>query len=61
MPKLIEPPEGLLEFSEAARRLGVSSREILDLIDRREVPAVHDRKRGRLYVPAGAVPAPEGA
>ena len=41
----------LLDLSDAAQRLGVTKRELLVLIDTREVPAVHDRRRGRLYVP----------
>ncbi len=45
-----------MEIAEVAKRLGVSTREAIDLIDTDQLPRVHD-ERDRVVVPTDAVEA----
>jgi hypothetical protein len=41
----------------AARRLGITTRQLLDRIDRNEIRWEFDREEGRFFIPADQLPA----
>lgn len=53
----MESTEERVKLPDAAKRLGITTREALDWIDRGDLECIIDREEGRIYVPARAVPA----
>lgn len=48
--------EERVKLPDAARRLGITTREALDWIDRGELECIIDRDEARIYIPARALP-----
>ncbi len=48
--------EARVKLPDAARRLGITTREALDWIDRGELEFEWDRDESRIYIPASQLP-----